>query len=269
MVGRVLLLIAAFFVAGLGALLVYLYASQADERALADLEPVSVYVVQEPLATGTDIVSAVAENQITLEDVPRSAVPQEAVSQETPLDGQVALTGLVQGEVLVTSRIGDPSAQESLPLPDDGRIAVSVSLEDPQRVADFVRPGSQVAVFLTWDVPQEAGDGDDAVAAPAAPGGDATSRNTRLLLDRAEVIAVGATTTQPAPAPEGDQATTEPVSRTILTLALTQAEAERLVLAQSIGQDGGGLYLALLGENSEIGPSNGADVDNLFSEAGE
>ena len=36
MVGRVILLIAAFVVAALGALLVYLYAEQADERAAAE-----------------------------------------------------------------------------------------------------------------------------------------------------------------------------------------------------------------------------------------
>jgi pilus assembly protein CpaB len=265
MVGRVLLLIAAFFVAGLGALLVYLYANQADERALAELEPVSVYVVQEQIEVGADIAAAIAEERIALDDVPGSAVPEAAVSAETSLQGEVALTTLLPGEVLVSARIGDLSQQQQFEL-EDGRIAVSFPFNDPNRVADFVSFGSEVAVFLTWDAVEEdedTGEDEGAVAAPAAPGSDPRSRNTRLLLDRATVLAVGSTTAQPAP--EGEEQQSETVPRTILTLALTQAEAEQLIL----GQDLGDLYLGLLSEESEVGPSDGADVTNLFSEVGE
>ncbi|WP_336922673.1 Flp pilus assembly protein CpaB [Aquipuribacter sp. SD81] len=265
MVGRVLLLIAAFFVAGLGALLVYLYADQADERALAELRPLSVYVVQQPLETGADVATAISEGLVALEDVPGAAVPDNAVGADSTVEqGTVALTTLVPGEVLVASRIGNPSQQERLPL-TDGRIAVSFPFEDPNRVADFIRPGSEVAVFLTYDDPEAleeqpgGGSEDDVAPPPAAAGEDPEARRTRLLMDRAQVIAVGATTTQPVPA-EGEQQPTEVVPRTILTLALTQEEAERLVL----GQDQGEMYLALLAEDSEIAPSDGVNLENLF-----
>jgi pilus assembly protein CpaB len=264
MVGRVLLLIAAFVVAGLGALLVYLYADQADERALNELSPVSVYVVQTELPSNTLISTAVAEELILIEGVPGEAVPEGAVTEDVPLDGLVALTELVPGEVLVDARIGDPANLDRLPIPED-RIAVSFPFNDPNRVADFIVPGSEIAVFLTWN----ATDQDDETGEPApedpaaAPGQEADpgSRNTRLLLDRALVLATGATTTTQEGTAEGEEAA---VPTSILTLALTQAEAERVIL----GDDLGDLYLGLLTEDSAVAPSDGADDTNLFSEAG-
>ena len=36
----------------------------------------------------------------------------------------------------------------ALPIPS-GKVAMSVQLGDPQRVAGFVKPGSEIAVFVT------------------------------------------------------------------------------------------------------------------------
>ena len=124
----------------------------------------------------------------------------------------------------------------------DGSIAISVTLSDTGRVAGFVVPGDEVAIFLNGDI----GGGQPGV---------------RLLLPRVQVIAVGTTTVVSTTTtnPEG-AATTEQLPRTLFTLAVTQEEAERIMLASSTGE----LAFGYLNEDSEVRPGPGTTNANLF-----
>jgi pilus assembly protein CpaB len=261
MVGRVLLLIAAFVVAGLGALLVWLYASQADRRALAEADPVPALVVQaeEGVPAGTTLGVAIDSGLIAEEQVPGAAVPDTAIIDPSERLDDIALTALVDGEVVVSSRFGNPADLQQLIVPD-GLTAVSFTFGDPNRVAGFVTPGSEVAVFATLE--GEENEEVDPVTGESVVDSDTTF--TRLLLGEALVVGVGGSTTitETTTTAEGTQQTTE-VSAALITLALTQPQIERLVLAQSLGE----LYLGLLNDTSEINPSDGANLDNLFDEA--
>ncbi len=92
-------------------------------------------------------------------------------------------------------------------------MAISVNLTDPDRVAGFVNPGSEVAIFVT------------------STSGDQGNK-TKLLLQRVTVLGVGSTTpvTTTTTAEDGTQQT-EQLPRTLLTLALTQDEAQKVILA--------------------------------------
>jgi len=261
MVGRVLLLIAAFVVAGLGALLVYLYANQADERAAADYDLVPVLVVQGPIPVGTSVTAALEQDLLLLEDRPTITVPEDAVSDPTEVQGLVTLTGLVTGETLVRNRVGDPADQRAFEL-DEGRIAVSFPFQEFQKVANFVTPGAEVAVFVTYDGPPADPVATDSEA-PPAPEVDGADRTTRMLLDRVRVLAVGETTSTEEVVEDGVEGETATVPATILTLALTKEETEAVVL----GDDLGDLYLALLNEESEVPAGDGKDTRSLFEVA--
>jgi pilus assembly protein CpaB len=84
---------------------------------------------------------------------------------------------------------------------------------------------------------------------------------TRILLPKVLVIAVGSTTTVPQTTTDqaGNQ-TTQQVSTTILTVGVSQDEAQKIIFAQGHGQ----LTLALLDGNSDVQSGPGADTDNLF-----
>jgi pilus assembly protein CpaB len=256
MVGRVILLIAAFVVAGLGALLVFLYAQQADERAAAQFEPVDVLVATREVPAGTAVAAALEAGSFDLVSRPAVTLPDGAVSDPAGTEGQVVLSTLYRNEVLSSSKIGDPGAVERLPIPD-GHIAASFTLGDPNRVADFVAPGSKVAVFLTTTVAEtntiDPGTGEPTTAS--------VGQTTRLLLSEVDIIAVGGTTTQSVTTtgPDGLQQTTE-TNLSLLTLALTQRETEQMVLAQSLGE----LYLGLLSDTSVIEQGRGVTADDLF-----
>ena len=123
-------------------------------------------------------------------------------------------------------------------------MASSINLTDPGRVAGFVSPGSEVAVFLT---------GTDDQSGKAF---------TRLLLDRVTVLGVGSTT--PVSTTTTDQSgasTTEQLPRTLITLALTQQQVEKVTFAAANGE----LSFALLTDKSTVQPDTaGMDSTQLF-----
>ena len=260
MVGRVILLIAAFVVAGLGALLVYLYATQSDARAIAELKPTPVLVLASDVAAGTSVAAAQEAGAFVLQDRPAAAVPGGALADITDNADDVVLADLYIGEALLASRIGNPADLERLPIPD-GQIAASFTFGDPNRVADFVSPGSNVAIFLTGNI-AETGESDPETG--QAVGNVPTGTTTRLLLPEVQIIAVGGTTTQTITTTDatGQQQTTE-TNLSLLTLALTQQQAEQVILAQTLGE----LYLGLLTDTSVIEPGEGVAAENLFEAA--
>jgi pilus assembly protein CpaB len=82
-----------------------------------------------------------------------------------------------------------------------------------------------------------------------------------MLLSPVEVIAVGTTTMVSTTTvdPTGAQ-TTEQLPRTLFTLGVTQAEAEKILFASGNGE----LAFGLLNQDSKVAADPGANADNLF-----
>lgn len=242
---RTVLLIAAILVAAVGTTLVFLYARGADQRALGDQKLVEVLVATKPVAAGTSVAAAQSAASFEKRQFAANSVVPQALADTTSIADLTFLTAVVPGEQLLRTKVGSPQDQVTLPIPN-GKLGISVQLDDPARVADFVAPGSQVAVLATV-TPTE--------------GSDAGKELTQLLLQRVTVLAVGATTTTSTTTnkPDGEQQTST-VPKTILTLALTQPEAQKLVFASQTGK----LYFGLLTETSKVAPGPGTSSKNLF-----
>lgn len=243
---RTIILIAAFVIAALGASLVFLYVQGVDQRAQADAEPVKVLTATKTINAGEKVSEAQKAGKFALTEVPGTSVLAGALTTTDPIADQVAVTSIVPGEQIIPSKFGGVGSQSRITIPDK-MMAISVQLTDPQRVAGFVSPGSDVAIFSTTVT----GTGDVV-----------TQPTTRLLLPKVQVIAVGqtgvtATTTTDG---EGEQ-TTEAIPTTILTLALEQRDAERVILAAGQSE----LTFALLTDKSTVAPSGGTTLDDLFS----
>jgi pilus assembly protein CpaB len=150
----------------------------------------------------------------------------------------VALVPIAAGEPILETQFGDVNQTGALPIPE-GKMAVSVELDDPARVAGFVVPGSRVAIFLTT------GSGDE-------------QDSTRLLLSDIEVIAAGQTTAAPA---DAESQPTEELPTALLTLAVDQVEAQKIVYGSQHGQ----MHFGLLREDSDVSETDpGTSSDNLF-----
>jgi pilus assembly protein CpaB len=242
---RRILVVVAALVAALGTVLVFLYVRSADIRAEERYETTEVLVAAMAINAGESIEAAAGAGKIVKKAVTNNMLLPDFQTDTAALSGQVALTTLYPGEQIISSKFGATAAPStSLQIPKD-HVAISVNLTDPARVAGFVNPGSEVAVFLNTTDPQSG------------------EPFTQVLLDKVTVIGVGSTT--PVSTTTTDQSgaqTTEQLPRTLLTLALVQESAQKVLFAQGNGE----LAFALLPADGSTVLRQGQRVDfgNLF-----
>ena len=230
---RTILLIAALAVAALGTALVFMYANRADERAQAGAEQVQVLVATAGIAAGTTGAAVTESGTVQLQTLPAASVPPGALSDLAPVADLITISSIFPGQVLIQPMFGtQQETSGALTLPE-GKVAVAISMGDPQRVAGFVNPGSEVAIFRT-----------------GATGAE-DQQGTNVLLDRVQVIAVGPTTISSTTTTAGQTTNTEEIPTAILTLALDQEQAQKVILSTSDGA----MYFALLDEKSVIDPN--------------
>jgi pilus assembly protein CpaB len=240
---RVALLTAAIVIAAIGTTLVYLYAKQANDRAIADAEPVDVLVASLLIPAGTTADQALQQNLIETKSIPSDSVAEGAVGDISVLAGKVAIGPIYPGQQILTQLFGDTTgAVTGINIPK-GLLAASYTFTDTARVAGFVNAGSKVSIFLT--------------SPAASPQKDEPT--TRLLLPEIQVLAVGNVTATPPTDPS--KANPEALPRATMTLALTQQQIEKMTFAETQGT----LYLGLRNDSSEVSPGPGVNIDNLFN----
>ncbi len=255
---RTVLLIAAIIVAALGTTLVFLYVNGINSRAMADQQPTRVLVAKQLIPAGTTGSAAAAAGSFELKTFPKIAVAPGALSDVKPINDMVAQSPIYPGEEILLSQFGSRGATQAIPLPA-GTVAISVQLSDPARVAGFVSPGSHVVIFATVSaaapVPGQPTPAPSASA--AANGGNLTA----VLLPDVEVVATGATTVIPVTQtnPNGQQQTQQ-IPQTILTLAVTPAQAQKVIWASQQGQ----LYFGLVNDKSNVKKGPATTLENLF-----
>jgi pilus assembly protein CpaB len=238
---RKILLIVAAVVAALGTLIVVLYVRGADARADQRYDAVQVLRAVKPIAAGETVEAAQAAGKIESGTVARSDLLPDALTGLEPVAGKVANTAIQPGEQIVSSKFGAAGAGTALAVPK-GFIAISIQLDDTARVAGFLKPGDKVAVFLN---------GTDPKGGPY----------TRLLLPSVQVAAAGTTTQTTAATTD---ATGAPAASTLpsalLTLAVSQKDAEKVLFAQGAGS----LSFGLLNADSQVSLTDGVTTANLF-----
>jgi pilus assembly protein CpaB len=262
--------IVAIALAGLLAIVacgaVLLYVRGADARALAGKQAVKVLIAAKRIPAGTSGAQIREKKYAVLVNLPAASVPDDVMSTlDVSLDGLVVTSDIQPRQLLLRGAFGAPTNLASGLNVPEGKIAVSVPAFNSAGTA-FLRPGSQVAVFDTFTVREGAGQTPSGVKLKFEY---EMNHATRLLLPRAEVIAVGLPG-QDGAATSGGDAGTQPEDgkasaiensgQTVVTFALSQDEAQKVIHAAQTGT----LYLALLNETSDVRPGPGVDNKTLF-----
>ena len=225
---RVVGLLAALVLAGLGTLALVRYVEAARERAVAGGTLVPALVVTQPVAQGTPA-SQLGELVETV-NVPTGVRPADALTTLQQVDGQVTAVDLVAGEQLLASRFIDPEVLEPPKVPPD-KLRVTLSLDPQRSVGGRLRVGDNVAVLATFD-----GSGE---------GGDETSLNrTHIILHKVVVAAVQAgadasgnrARQQEEEGADPDATQPAPSGALLITLALDAPAVERVVFAAEHGR---------------------------------
>jgi pilus assembly protein CpaB len=224
---------AAVVLALVGAMLVISYAQGADQRAVKNLEPMAVLVVKKAIPAGTPVDSMAAS--LTTEQLPAAAVTGSSLKSLESSKGKVAAVDLVPGEQLVAERLVAPEDVKTSGTVDvpEGLQEVSFQLGPDRVVGGRLAPGDHVGVFVNLDK----GGLEDKLDA----------ETTKLTVRKALVTAVqrapqAATTAQPAPTASADpnspdpQDTTLPTGNLMVTVAVSDIEAEKIVFAAEFGK---------------------------------
>jgi pilus assembly protein CpaB len=230
--------------------LVFFYTRGAEQRAIQDQQPTTVLVSTGTIPRGMSLGEAVSGGLAEQSQVPASMTPTGAITAVTPENQDLlSLSDINAGQILLsTNFIAELPDVSPVAIPD-GLIAISVSLDDVQKVGNFLRPGAEVVVFDSYsNIPA----GTDAALATA----DLT---TRVLVDRAIVLGIGDTASTQQTSSDGT--TTAPPASTLITIGVDQAEAEKVIQASQTGS----LFFGLLGDGTEIVKSNGTTAGNLFN----
>jgi pilus assembly protein CpaB len=222
---------------------------------------VPTLVAQQPIPAGTPATTALHEGLLASQQLPASSVPPDAVRSVTPDISSLVMSANVQAGQLLLRPMLVTAAQATgagtLAIPK-GMVAVTVPLCLPEAVAGYVQPGSQVAVFDTYSTTklsvQENCSGTSQTHQSSAQG----PVLTRVVLPRVLVLSVGSppstgTSGTSGSGTSGSSTSAEASSTTpgtsgpvLVTMAVNQANAERLILLTETGVS----YLALLTPSS-------------------
>jgi pilus assembly protein CpaB len=217
---------AAVALALVGALLIIFYANGADQRALASTEPVDVLVVKTAIPAGTPVNDMAAS--LVVEQVPAAG---KSVSALSTLDGKantVSAVDLVPGEQLLAERLVAPAAVKAKGTVDvpPGLQEVSFEVEPKRVVGGRIDVGEHVGIFLTFDSGGYKAKADDAT----------TQLTVRKVLVTAVQRAPQAASAEKPADGTNPQDTTLPEGSLMLTVAVNDVDAGKIVFASEFGR---------------------------------
>lgn len=182
-----------------------LYVYAGEKRASVPKVPTGmILVATEHLTANTPI----KPTDFKVEAMPVRYIPAGAISSPDVAVGRQLKWDLVPGDFLLEEKLAKPgeSAVAALPIPQ-GKRAVTIKVDEFVGVAGFVQPSSIVDVIATWD--------------------EDRSAHSKVILQNIKVLAVA----QDMQRPDDPKAKVT----SSVTLAVTPAEAEKIVLATERG----------------------------------
>jgi pilus assembly protein CpaB len=178
--------------------------------------PVVAQVPTQPVVVAaTEIVlgSELKADQLKVINFPQGQAPEGSFARVDEIVGRGMIQSVVKGEPILPSKLAAKEAGAGLPpVIPDGMRAVSVRVNEVIGVAGYVLPGSRVDVIAT--------------ASPTSQVQDTTSK---VVL--ANVLTLTAGTRM-----EQEEKDGKPVQVTVVTMAVTPEQAERLALASTEGK---------------------------------
>lgn len=250
---RVFGILAALVLAALGTAALVAYVQSARDDAVADEEPVQVYVVQEAVRQGAPLDDI--REAVELADVPVRLKAPDAISDLGTLSSElVAAVELRPGEQLLRSRLVDARSLVRVDVPE-GLVELTVALEPQRAVGGVLQPGTTVGIIMSFDPFDIGTTGQPASAEEPAEGATATTapptrtpNTTHYTLHKILVTGVQYSRSDSERASEisdPDESTETTLAATVeeapgdsllITLAVSAPEAEQIVFAAEFGR---------------------------------
>ena len=213
-------------VAGIG---VYLYASNADNRAADNAHFVNALVATSDIAKGTTGEEAIQAGLIAREKVAKSSIPPSIVTNINDLTNKIAAGRIDTKQFITTTTFvsADDGAGGAFAnaIARQDLVAVSVNVDAERGVANQIQPGDHV----------------DIATSSVDESGNST---TTYLLQDVKVLAVGSLTVQQQQSTQSsDTASAQTQPTGLLTFEVTSEDALRVIDANNGNSK---MYLVLL-----------------------
>lgn len=224
MSSRGLVMGVAVLLATVATMAVYLYVRGVEENAENSQETVDVIVATQDIPAGTPLDNLLTQGAFEVQGVPRDNVVPGAVTELGDLESEETSAAILAGEQISTARL-----QGTGELPGgtlgiaDGLTALTLPLESPANVAEYVAPNDHVTIYGSYRR-------------------DDNKRVTTALAEGIEVLAVRYDQELEEDKPASNQMAQ-------ITLALKPVDAQRVSWVQEFGE----LWLALEAPGADLG----------------
>jgi pilus assembly protein CpaB len=157
--------------------------------------------------------SEVKADDVKVIQFPKGQAPEGAFSRTDEVVGRGLIVNVVRNEPILGAKLAAKEAGAGLPpIIPAGQRAVSVRVNEVIGVAGYVLPGTRVDVLAT-----------------ASPTSQTEDTTTKIVLSNVQVLTAGTRVEQ-------DTKDGKPIQVTVVTMAVTPEQAERLALASTEGK---------------------------------
>lgn len=198
-------------------LFIYLWLKKEQDKAQRQIPKVKILVAARPIPAR----EIVEKDMIRYEEIPSSPITDKIAQKEEEVVGKVATSAIILGEALYKDKFIEKGAGAGLsfivPL---GKRAVTISVNNTTGVAGLLKPGDFVDVISTFDVPRIQVEGEQRPPISMSI----------TLLQNVQILALDTITEVSPPTPAPPSMTALLPSYTMVTLAISPKDAERLTL---------------------------------------
>ncbi|MBI2704089.1 MAG: Flp pilus assembly protein CpaB [Actinobacteria bacterium] len=279
---RTLILLAALAVGLVAAVLLYVYISGIENRAIEGARRVPVFYATADIKRGTPGEDAVKNTDIQQGQIPQNFKPATAITNTDEVNKKVALFDIPANTVILQNMFVDPSTtsisfRQRLKRPD--QVAISIQSDQMRAVGGFLVGGDEVNMFtmVTTKATTDTGGTGEGNQPANQPANQNTAQGTaqcaqkdgfgqcafaftkkaRMLYQKVQILAVGQnaqllpgeSTASSASGESGSSQQTQQKSTSnnnIFTLNVPPEAAEWIASAQ---ETNGALYLSLVAED--------------------
>ncbi len=271
---RLLAIALAALLAVLGMAAVLAYVHKANDRAVTGLKADTVMFATEAIPAGTPLGNAQKQGLLAAEKVPVGSLSAAPVQSVTAANAHKVLgTNLAKGQLLLQNMLASAASVATgsggFVIPKD-MVAVTVQMCISEDVAEYVTVGSYVAVFDAYALGkgsqiQRTCDVQHQITASPTVANPLGGVGASIVLTKVQVLAVGENPNAQGGSPGSTSALAASSSSAssdsvLVTLAVDQADAERLIMIDELGLP----YMALLGPTSKTEFDSPANATPLF-----
>ncbi len=247
---RAIVIIVAVFFGLAAAFMVTNYANRAKEAALKKTEATPVLVATKGVPTGLTLIELKSRKLVETKQVPREFVAEDAIASSDTLSKQVVSVPLSAGEQLTEGNFSAPAdAGLSYTTPDD-MVSVAIPINNMKSAGDLIKIGNYVNIVGTAD-----------------QGEENSEKMTKTILQKVRVLAIdkrleseGTVAGSSGSGLTSSRSVRGRTERTV-TLAVTQADGEKLIFVQEEGN----IWLTLLPSvNAKTVSTDGQTFNTVF-----